>query len=81
MAHENEDFLKSYIAVCETCNGAGKTDRTFGNDSEMMSWLNDHDSIEEECPDCNGSGRWLVAMYRRPFGPAREKNAAKTFAT
>ena len=81
MPNRDEVFLRSYVSICETCHGSGVTSRTFETESEMMSWLNDHNSIEEKCKDCNGSGRWQIMMYRKPFGPERKQDKMATFET
>lgn len=68
MSHEGEKFMGSSIVICKTCNGAAKRTRTFDLETSMMSEISNGGSVEEECPDCNGSGRWVVMMYRKPFG-------------
>ena len=64
---ENETFWFSKIETCRTCEGAGRKVPYVGSGQEIGPDP-PPPTEDEKCPDCKGTGRWMVMVYRKPFG-------------
>jgi DnaJ-class molecular chaperone len=64
---ENETFVKSYIETCRTCGGSGRKLPYVGSTGDFDP-APPPLTEEEKCLDCKGTGRWIMTIYRKPFG-------------